>query len=65
MKSDANAFMTSRMKRLETNPQTACFPDKIRARLKSGNVTLLYGARDPARNNAVVLKSWIEKTFGR
>ena len=60
-----SAFTEEYFAELESNPQTACFPDKIRALLKSGNVTLLYSARDPAHNNAVVLKSWIEKTFGR
>ncbi|WP_337610198.1 DUF488 family protein [Acidaminococcus fermentans] len=29
--------------------------------LETGNVTLLYGAKDPEHNNAVVLKEWIEK----
>ena len=30
-------------------------------RLKAGPVTLLYAARDEQRNNAVALKSWLER----
>jgi uncharacterized protein YeaO (DUF488 family) len=30
-------------------------------RLRSGPITLLYAARDEERNNAVALKSWVER----
>ncbi len=33
----------------------------LRDALKKGNVTLVYGARDTQHNNAVALKSWLEK----
>ncbi len=35
--------------------------EEIKAMLKHKNVTLLYGAKDPEINHAVVLKKFIEK----
>jgi uncharacterized protein YeaO (DUF488 family) len=34
--------------------------DQLRDRLRDGPVTLLYAARDEARNNAVALRAWLE-----
>jgi len=34
--------------------------DELRKRLARGPVTLLFAARDEARNNAVALKEWLE-----
>ena len=34
--------------------------DRIRALLKKGNITLLYGARDNEINQAIVLKNFLE-----
>lgn len=34
---------------------------KIQAKVKKGPVTLIYGARDEKHNEAVVLKSFLEK----
>lgn len=33
----------------------------LRQRLRNGPVTLLYAARDQTRNNATVLKEWLER----
>lgn len=35
--------------------------EKIQAEAKKGTVTLIYGARDQKHNEAVVLKSFLEK----
>jgi uncharacterized protein YeaO (DUF488 family) len=41
-------------------PEARKAVDLLRERLKSGPVTLLYAARDEARNNALALKLWLE-----
>ena len=46
---------------LDANPDAAAFAAKVQEMLKAGNVTLLFGAKDTARNNAVVLKEWLEE----
>lgn len=38
--------------------------ETLRARLRSGPVTLLYAARDERHNNAVALKDWLERHRG-
>lgn len=55
------AFVQQYEAELEANPESGAFLEKIKTFLDTGNVTLLYGARDPEHNNAVVLKDWIEK----
>ena len=46
---------------LERNPEAEAFRTEIRERLKAGNVTLLYAAKDETCNHAAVLKSWLEE----
>ena len=46
---------------LDANPDAAAFAQKVREALQNGNVTLLFGAKDTAHNNAVVLKQWLEE----
>ena len=55
------AFAQKYTDELENNPESEPFLEKIKSFLDAGNVTLLYGAKDPEHNNAVVLKDWIEK----
>lgn len=55
------AFVQQYEDELEANPESRPFLEKIKTFLDDGNVTLLYGAKDPEHNNAVVLKDWIEK----
>jgi len=38
--------------------------DKLRQRAANGNVTLLYGTDDPSRNNAVVVREYLENGGG-
>lgn len=45
---------------LETNEATAEFIDLLKSKLEEGNVTLLYAARNPIYNHAVILKGWIQ-----
>lgn len=55
------AFAQKYEDELEKSPESGAFLEKIKSFLETGNVTLLYGAKDPEHNNAVVLKDWIEK----
>lgn len=55
------AFAQKYEDELEKSPESGAFLEKIKSFLETGNVTLLYGAKDPEHNNAVVLKEWIEK----
>jgi uncharacterized protein YeaO (DUF488 family) len=53
------AFVAAYGRELEQEP-AASAAERIMARLEREPVTLLYAARDEARNNAVVLKAWLE-----
>jgi hypothetical protein len=44
---------------LDNNPDAANFAQHVKKLLKTGNVTLLYGAKDETCNQAVVLKIWV------
>lgn len=44
---------------LDNNPDAANFAQHVKKLLKTGNVTLLYGAKDETCNQAVVLKTWV------
>lgn len=44
---------------LDNNPDAANFAKHVKKLLKTGNVTLLYGAKDETCNQAVVLKTWV------
>ncbi len=46
---------------LDANPDAQSFAAKVRGALQTTNVTLLFAAKDPDHNNAVVLKSWLEE----
>ena len=39
--------------------KAAEFVSDVRDHLRTGNVTLLYAAKDPACNHAVILRDWI------
>ena len=55
-------FQTRYRAELKGNPQAW---QPIVEALKKGNVTLLYSARDTEHNNALVLKTYIEKHAGK
>jgi uncharacterized protein YeaO (DUF488 family) len=54
------AFQTAYRAELEKNDAAADLAEKCRTWLESGNVTLLYAAKDGEASNAAVLKKWIE-----
>ncbi|WP_239257129.1 DUF488 domain-containing protein [Listeria ilorinensis] len=54
------AFEKAYLKELAENPQAADFRAYIKKVLSEGNVTLLYGAKDTAHNQAVVLQEWLQ-----
>ncbi len=45
---------------LSENPKAAEFCELAKEKLQSGNVTLLYAAKDIEHNNALVLKEWLD-----
>ena len=50
---------------LASSPAAEAFAQACRERLGHGqNVTLLYAARDPACNHAIVLKGWLDNRIG-
>jgi uncharacterized protein YeaO (DUF488 family) len=55
-----DSFRIKYILELENNKQTADFVNHINHKLKEGNVTLLYAAKDRAVNHAVILKEWLE-----
>lgn len=46
---------------LDANATARELAEHCREQLPHSNITLLYGAKDPAHNQAVVLKAWIER----
>ncbi|MEA5016360.1 MAG: DUF488 family protein [Candidatus Limiplasma sp.] len=46
---------------LTANPQAQAAAEQVVFQSKEGNVTLLYGAKDPQINHAVVLKAYLEE----
>jgi uncharacterized protein YeaO (DUF488 family) len=48
-------------KELDAKPEAV---ESLRARLREGRVTLIYGAKDERRNNAAALKSYMEEDAG-
>ena len=49
---------------LETNDISVDFVNLIKDKLKEGNVTLIYAAKDPKINHGIVLKGWLDKRLG-
>ena len=44
---------------LNHNPEALAFAQHVQELLKRGNVTLLYGAKVPTCNHAIILRNWI------
>lgn len=53
------AFRAAYKKELSKNDEAKQFASSCAEKLKTKNVTLLYGAKDDEHNNAVVLRDWI------
>ena len=56
-----NRFKIAYINELDKNPVTGDFISEIKDLLSEGNVTFLYGARDPKINHAIVLQEYVEK----
>ncbi|MGB2578732.1 YeaO [Elusimicrobium simillimum] len=54
-------FKKEYIKELNANPHTPEFTREVKTRLAKGNVTFIYGAKDPGINHAIVLKEYISK----
>ena len=52
-------FRMNYIDELKHNPAAADFINLVYEKLKIGNVTFLYGAKDEIYNHAVILKDWI------
>lgn len=57
--SEFTEFEKKYIAELDANPETPNFVTDIKQRLADGDVTLLFGAKDEAHNNAVVLKAYL------
>jgi uncharacterized protein YeaO (DUF488 family) len=57
---DWDAFRAAYAAELE-DPERQAVVQQLVSLLRDGPVTLLYAARDEARNNAVALKAWLER----
>ena len=53
-------FGKSYRRELDENPSSEPFVRRVAAELEKGNVTLLYAAKDPSCNHALILQSWLE-----
>ncbi|MED4954164.1 DUF488 domain-containing protein [Paenibacillus macerans] len=53
------AFSDSYVRELETDPERAVLAARIRELAEKQHVTLVYAAKDPVCNHAVVLQSWL------
>ena len=55
-----SAFVAAYRRELEREPASGAAAT-LRAHWRTGPVTLLYATRNETRNNAVVLKEWLER----
>ncbi len=53
------AFSDSYVRELETDPERAVLAARIRELAEKQRVTLVYAAKDPVCNHAVVLQRWL------
>ena len=56
-----DGFKKSYLEELKDSDDSEEFFKMIKEKLKNGNVTLLYGAKNEESNNAVVLKEWLKR----
>lgn len=54
-------FAQQYQQQLQTNPQAQIFIDYCRQQLTQQNITLLYAAKDPNCNHALILQQWLVK----
>jgi uncharacterized protein YeaO (DUF488 family) len=56
-----DAFAEAYRAELDGSSAAARFAEELAARLQRQDVLLLYAAKDPACNHAVILRDWLEK----
>ena len=54
-------FVDAYFAELNANSASLAFIEEIKQALKTGNVTLVYGAKDEVHNQTQVLKAWLEQ----
>jgi len=54
-------FRQKYLEELRNNNAVAGFADVVSGRLKKGNVTLVYAAKDPRINHVVILEEYLKK----
>lgn len=60
---DFKYFEENYLNELNANDKKNQFIELIKDKLKLGNVTLLYSAKEETQNNALVLRKWIESNL--
>ena len=58
---DYNHFSALYAKELAENPAVPAFIEKIKSKLQTGNVTILYAVREPEASHIPTLRAFIEK----
>lgn len=53
-------FKEKYIKELDHNPDTPRFLSLLKDKMKEGNVTLVYGAKDEIRNHAIILRDYMQ-----
>lgn len=60
-----NQFVDAYHMELNANAVSPAFIDEVKQALETGNVTLVYAARDEVHNQAQVLKTWLEQKLNQ
>lgn len=58
-----SAFKKEYLLELNENPERVDFIEAVSKALQDKNVTLLYAAKNPEFNQAIILKEWLEKSI--
>lgn len=53
-------FKEKYIKELDHNPDTPRFLSLLKDKMKEGNVTLVYGAKDEIHNHAIILQDYMQ-----
>lgn len=56
-----DSFKVKYLRELANNPDVPAFIELVHEQLQKGNVTLIYGARDPKINHAIILEGFINQ----
>lgn len=56
-------FATRYREQLDQNSDAGLFAEHVAEILRQGNVTLVYGAKSPTCNHAIILRDWLLSHF--